>query len=292
MIPLLALAGAALAGDFVYEGSMTTLHSPGIGVVWPIDLAVIGVGAGLYFALDPLEPLNKHSEVAEVREGYKPHWNPGARVPSDVLGHPLKFHSETLFLNGPVVTVVGLGVASGIAYDGRSGLADSILVVQSITTAGALAVGLKHLYARPRPFTSTEFQQELPDIWASEDIQDRYGPKADYDAFKSFPSGHAASAGATYFSAATLVWLHSTDDYKLNATFYIAEGLAIGLTATTGALRVDYGVHTFSDVLWGGLLGGSIGFISPMVHSNYDPAKGMSVRLQPIENGVALTGQW
>jgi len=292
MTLLLALtATTAIAGDFVYDGTVVKLHAPGVGVVWPLDVAIIGVTGTAFFTLDPLAP-RRTDRVFDPPDSYNPHWNPGAAIPSDFFGHPLKFHSEALFTNGPALSVLGMGITGGVmGGDVRSGIADGLLVVESITTTGALSVSGKHFFNAPRPITSTEFQEAFPKEWASEEVQQKYGPDDDYEAFKSFPSGHTASAGAAYFSAATLLWMH-TGDRKPNATFWIAEGTAAALTATTGALRVHYGVHTVADVTAGGLLGGTIGFVIPVLHGGFDPDRQANTRLEPTENGVALKGFW
>ncbi len=293
MTLLIALASLAAAGDFAYEGTTFKLHSPGIGVVWPADLAVIGVTAATYFIADSVKP-GHVDETFEPLDNYIPHYHPGARIPSDFFGHPLKFHTETGFVNGPVLTVVGMGVAGGIVNgDARAGIADSLLVVESLTTVGAITALTKVQFSQPRPFTSWEFQEAFPEAEGDEHIQEMYEAEGDYEAWKSFPSGHTSSAGATYVSAATLLWLHSTDDHALNTTFFIAEGAAIALTATAGALRVHYGVHAPRDVIWGGVLGAAVGFSVPMIHSNFDPSRQQAhLRLEPLENGLALRGAW
>src|SRR5207302_9691156 len=66
----------------------------------------------------------------------------------------------------------------------------------------------------------------------------------------SFPSGHAATAAATFASLALLVGLRRSHRVKAALTG-IAAGVAIGVATT----RVLLGVHWFTDVLAGLALG-------------------------------------
>jgi len=66
----------------------------------------------------------------------------------------------------------------------------------------------------------------------------------------SFPSGHATAAAATLMATAFLVGRRRTSRTKS-----VLVGIAMGLAAAVAASRVLLGVHWFTDVLAGALLG-------------------------------------
>ena len=67
----------------------------------------------------------------------------------------------------------------------------------------------------------------------------------------SFPSGHATAAAAMFMAAALLLGRGRTS----RVTKAVLVGLAVGLAAAVASTRVLLGVHWFTDVLAGLLLG-------------------------------------
>ena len=116
------------------------------------------------------------------------------------------------------------------AIESRRGQARAVVMFLTLVVAGqfALSNGIKYLVERARPDFSrlTGF------------------------AGTSFPSGHSTAAAATLAAIALLATRRRSPRSK---TFGAA--LAAGTAAMVGATRVFLGVHWFSDVVAGLLLG-------------------------------------
>jgi len=69
------------------------------------------------------------------------------------------------------------------------------------------------------------------------------------DAFRSFPSGHTASAGAIYVLLALPYCLKQFDNKKSKI---ILTCISVGVTGMVAVSRIIVGAHYFSDVLIGG----------------------------------------
>jgi membrane-associated phospholipid phosphatase len=112
----------------------------------------------------------------------------------------------------------------------RRGQARAVIAFMTLVVAGqfALSNGIKYLVERARP----DFSQ-LTGF-----------------AGTSFPSGHSTASAATLAAIALLVTRRRSQHTKV-----LAAGLAAGSAAMVGATRVLLGVHWFSDVVAGLLLG-------------------------------------
>ena len=138
-------------------------------------------------------------------------------------------------------------------------------VARNHLEAGLLAGGatsiLKNAVSRPRPYTY------LP--------ADRRPGSAAYqvgaeDAFRSFPSGHAAAAWA---SAMTGVGFLATRRPELPWPVHFAAGaVGGGLATATSILRVDSEVHFPTDVAAGTAIGGAAGVAVTLLHQGPAPA--------------------
>ena len=107
---------------------------------------------------------------------------------------------------------------------------------------------VKNAVGRPRPFVRGLTAADA-----------RYGMP---DSYKSFYSGHSATAFAMAMSFARM-YTRSHPGGKPGLVY----GMGIGLAAVTGTLRVDAGKHYPTDVITGALAGSAIGlFVIPALH--------------------------
>ena len=204
---------------------------------------------GGYFALRSLGP--------RQREGTAPsdgvvQWDPVAAAYSDLLGDP----RSGLGFNVPVLTTVGIGLFAGMTDDStRSGITHGLIVVEAVAVNAVTTEILKLIISRPRPYTSDEFQNAYPQAVVSTEVQASMTEEGHFSAWKSMPSGHTSMTAATLFSAATLLAMRGPQP-MVSTTAYCVAG---ALTATTGYLRVQAGVHYPGDVAVGAMLGATIG---------------------------------
>lgn len=150
---------------------------------------------------------------------------------------------RTGFLNGvavnanalgsaPVVTLIALLAAAYVVAAGRPGL---VLALLWTPLAFLVTLALKPLFHHPRP---TEALIAIPDSY-------------------SFPSGHALAASALYITLALVA--SATERRARPRRVLLAGGIAVALLVAWS--RVYLGVHYFSDVV-GGLLVGTGGAIA------------------------------
>jgi len=123
--------------------------------------------------------------------------------------------------------VAGVGVLIAISFKNYLAVLYLILVT---TGAGVMTILLKNLFERDRPNISSF-------------LIDANG--------YSYPSGHSLGAAAVYFSVAIICVAH-IKNVKARLALFISAGLLVGLV---GLSRVYLGVHYFTDVLSGILLG-------------------------------------
>jgi len=221
-----------------------------VNMHWTGESIGLATVAGSYFLLNTIEPRpgNLIANPGTFDSLVHPQWNPEISNFSDFMGHPLKLYG----MNAPVLSTVGIGIFAGITQSPQDGLAHSLIVSESIAITVLITEALKLSIARPRPFTSEQFQHTYPDAYQGPFVQHEIESR---DAYKSFPSGHTSSAAATFFSTATLL-AHSTDNNLWKGASY---GSAAVLTGLAGWARVRYGVHHPTDVIAGALLGGCVG---------------------------------
>jgi membrane-associated phospholipid phosphatase len=237
---------------------LTTVQAAEVTTSWKTDAPLLLGASVTYFYLGSFQSrvIGTEANPIFIDSWTHPQWNPEYEALSDFLGHPLSGKG----FNGPVLTTIGMGLAMGIqSSDMNNGLQHSVIIMESVAINGLITESLKLAVARPRPFTSQEFEQTYPDAYSGDTVQHEI---ESWDAYKSFPSGHTSSAAATYFSTATLL-ANSTDNTNLKIASYSSAAL---LTALTGWARVRYGMHHPSDVIAGGLLGGTIGFGTVQFH--------------------------
>jgi membrane-associated phospholipid phosphatase len=85
------------------------------------------------------------------------------------------------------------------------------------------------------------------------------------DADRSFPSGHTAAAVSVATSYAITFWKRHPESSWRVVVLVGSEALAI----TTGVLTIPAGWHYPTDVVAGALVGGAVGVLVPLVHSDW-----------------------
>lgn len=128
--------------------------------------------------------------------------------------------------SAPVVTLTALGAAAYAVAAGRPGLVLAIAWTPFVFLTGEL---LKLLVHHPRPSVA---MIALPPTY-------------------SFPSGHAAAASALFL---TLAFMATAVERRAGPRRLLI-GMAVGLALLVAWSRVYLGVHYFSDVCGGLLLG-------------------------------------
>jgi len=159
-----------------------------------------------------------------------------ARVDAAVLGESVEARSATLTALATAITTVGSTAAMGLLASlaglwliRRRRAVDALYVVGTMAGAAALFTGVKRLLDRPRP----------PEV-------DRLVAVSN----ESLPSGHATMAVAVLGSLVVLAW----PGRGRPARVAMVVGVA-GWAGAVGLTRIYLGVHWFSDVLAGWLIG-------------------------------------
>jgi membrane-associated phospholipid phosphatase len=120
----------------------------------------------------------------------------------------------------------------------------------------ALAQVAKYLVHRPRPYLYNRSPEAA-----------RYAAAAGDDGWRSFYSSHAAMSFGAAVAGAYLLAASNAGPYARAAAW--ATGFAVA-TATAN-LRVRAGLHFYSDVLLGGLVGSAVGYAVPALHAQGKP---------------------
>jgi undecaprenyl-diphosphatase len=161
-----------------------------------------------------------------------------AQLDAELLDESVEARTDALTAAAVAVTHLGstvamtvLAVAAGVWlwYAGRR--ADAVLVVGAMATASVVFRGLKELLDRPRPPLDGRL------VHATNE---------------SLPSGHATMAIVVIGTLVVLAWPGRTPAGRV--AMVAAAALWVG---AVGLTRVYLGVHWFSDVLAGWLVGGA-----------------------------------
>ncbi|HEX3762356.1 MAG TPA: phosphatase PAP2 family protein [Kofleriaceae bacterium] len=120
----------------------------------------------------------------------------------------------------------------------------------------ALAQVAKYVVHRPRPYLYNHSSEAA-----------RYAADAGDDGWHSFYSSHAAMSFGAAVAGAYLLAATNPDPYARAAAWI--TGLAVA-TATSN-LRVRAGLHFYSDVVLGALVGSAVGYAVPALHASGKP---------------------
>jgi len=120
----------------------------------------------------------------------------------------------------------------------------------------ALAQIAKYLVHRPRPYLYNHGPEAA-----------RYAAQAGDDGWCSFYSSHAAMSFGAAVAGAYLLAAANADPYARAAAW--ATGFA--LATATSNLRVRAGLHFYSDVVIGALIGSAVGYAVPALHARGTP---------------------
>jgi membrane-associated phospholipid phosphatase len=136
----------------------------------------------------------------------------------------------------------------------------SIVYAETLGVQLALNVTVKHLVRRARPYTHN------PNPLVAEFRQQEGG-----DANLSFYSGHSSAAFAAAVAGSYLFGAKTADPWSRRIIWFSELGLA----TSTAHLRVRAGMHYYSDVLVGMLVGTGLGIAMPYLHGDrYKPDAG------------------
>ena len=250
-----AVTAAAADPLYQWDPKLDTAWTVATGTTW----------ATLWFGVEPsLGPSIPHGSAPQgIDRVSLGRWSPGVAKASD------------LALYTALPAAVGLSAWAG--HEQGSSAIPALLVIQSVTTTGAIVDLAKLAVRRPRPFTWTE--NPSPEIAVATQKT---------DAWMSFPSGHTAFVGAVSFSTAEIL-VHSRGIAPWKA--YGTAGL---LTAGMGSLRVFAGKHYPTDVLVGGVIGAAVGLGTVALHEKKTGEASTSLSLGAGASPAMLTvsGEW
>lgn len=120
----------------------------------------------------------------------------------------------------------------------------------------ALAQVAKYVVHRPRPYLYNHSAEA-----------GQYAEAAGDDGWRSFYSSHAAMSFGAAVAGAYLLSASNASPYARGAAW--ATGFAVA--AATSNLRVRAGLHFYSDVILGGLIGSAVGYAVPALHAQGKP---------------------
>lgn len=165
-----------------------------------------------------------------------------------------------------------LFVGQGLSPDTARRVA---IYCEALVVSLALDSLSKPLVSRPRPYT-----------YGADPALVAHTQSEGKDAYRSFYSRHSSTAFAASVSGA-LLFAQSTSDTNARALVWFAE---LGLAAATADLRTRAGMHFYSDVLVGAVMGSAVGVAVPLLHGarpRLSRLEWLAIVLGPLA-GVAL----
>lgn len=240
--PALAFATLATVGGLGGLAAPVRAEPPGeLGVVSSVDSAII-VGAMAASLVPMAIPLRSpvlwdNQLLGEAdRAAYDQLSRPAARLSDLTL---------LVALAAPAVYLTGSTIDDAVGDR-------LVLYGETLAIDLALVQLAKYLVHRPRPYLYNHSAEATGLVAASGD-----------DAWRSFYSSHAAMSFGAAVAGAYL--LSETGARPAARAAAWAGGFA--LAAATSNLRVRAGMHFYSDVIIGGLVGAAVGYAVPALHA-------------------------
>lgn len=131
-----------------------------------------------------------------------------------------------------------------------------VLYGETLAVDLALTQVAKYMVHRPRPYLYNHSREAA-----------QYAAAAGDDGWRSFYSSHAAMSFGAAVAGAYLLSASNANPYARAAAW--ATGFAVA--TTTSNLRVRAGLHFYSDVILGGLIGSAVGYAVPALHAQGKP---------------------
>ncbi len=222
--------------------------SPRLSLPWDGAALAVSVAA---VSLAPLLPVDQDArwktQLLPIDDRLEGRYSSGAARVSDVL------LAVDVSLPAALFTGQGLGRETG-----------KRLVIYAETILASLAFDslAKPLVGRPRPY-----------VYSDDPARTAFVEREGRDSRQSFYSRHASTTFAASVSGAYL-FAQSTSDLNARAAVWGAE---LALASATADLRTRAGMHFYSDVLVGAVVGGGLGLLVPYLHG------GPKVRLSKRE---------
>lgn len=181
--------------------------------------------------------------------------------------------TSDVLLYGSMGVGLGLAITDGV-LDGEGAHTRAFLVVESFAINQFATTSLKLAVDRPRPYTAlgAGYSAEVDELLAEKDSE------------MSFPSGHTSSVAQMAFVTARIYDLSGATRPQRIAAY----SLASAATIAAGGLRVGAGVHHPTDVVAGALIGGTVGWLVPTLHTS--DRRRVAVSAGP--RSVALSRRW
>ncbi len=177
--------------------------------------------------------------------------------------------------------ILGIDVAVPVALFAGRGLdcesGKRVFVYgETLLVALALDATIKPLVSRPRPYT-----------YSNDPAVTDFAKSQGNDAHLSFYSRHANTTFAASVAGAYLFAQSSTDTNARAAVW----GVELAMASATSDLRTRAGMHFYSDVLVGALIGSSLGLVIPYLHGgpkvHLSKMEWLAIVLGPLA-GIAL----
>jgi membrane-associated phospholipid phosphatase len=238
--------------------------------LWEHTLAAL-FGAGALAALQ-IPP----NDTGRWQNGFDEGIRGGLRVESASGRAAAAVSSDFIFYGLMLYPIVVDTLLVGGARDADTAWQMTVLNLQSLAIAGATSVALARLTGRERPF--------VRECAADPEYDVDCGNPAQQTA--SFTSGHTLMA----FAGAGLTCAH-----HLNLPLYggglpdtLTCAVALGLAHVEGFLRISADVHYATDVIAGGAIGFSIGYLIPrLFHYQSSGSAPARVSFAPYAGGDA-----
>lgn len=189
-----------------------------------LGFAALAVGSFLFLTTEVKEASEGHPELIGSLDYNIPNWL--FQIRSEEL---TSFAFQITALgSGIILTIVVICVVTALLFLKR--IYSSLQLIIAALGAAAITHIAKIYFERPRPTTLSLISEV-----------DGY----------SYPSGHSVSSAAIYFTIAFLVSQALTSRIQIALVWVFASALV----AAIGLSRIYLGVHYFSDILAGSLIG-------------------------------------